>query len=323
MWLKELPSSLSKVISLGDVAYLLRPIMPLESLYALARIHGRFVYAVRRKERVTVRDNMLRTFRRTKSLHEIDSMTRRFFEYRQLRILLLYVFPGLNREQKEQLFPMEGLEHLDWALSQKKGVILLGSHLNSLCTFVATWMLRERGYNVRTALPTETAPYAPTVLRRMVNRLNGQGTVGEGIGAFYAQFNIRPIVRCLENNEVVVQTGDGWHSAGFIEAEFLGRLLPFTTGMMRIAQITESVVVPLFTVGTPPDKMRFIIEQPFRVEKDEGTHAHLRNRVAGYVKRLEHHLLENIPCWEHWLIDNTLEAMAAWPQRSLEGRYEV
>jgi len=46
-------------------------------------------------------------------------------------------------------FPLEGVEHLERALAQKKGVLLLGCHLNSLCMFSVIIVLRRLGYDVR------------------------------------------------------------------------------------------------------------------------------------------------------------------------------
>ena len=313
----------SEIFSLADIAYLLYPIVPLKWMYPLARLQGRLMYFVRRQEWSAVNNNFVVNFGETKSQQEIDLMTRQFFEYGQLRRLLFLLFPKMTPAQRNKIIPIEGLEYLDDALSQNKGVILLGSHLNSILMFAAIIMLRDRGYDVRVAVPTKTELYAPTLLRLLINRLSGQSTMMEHLGAFYAQFNVRPIVQCLAVNKIVAQTGDGWHSARFEEVEFLGRSLPFTTGVMSISQMTGAIIVPFFTVGEPPESVRCIIEKPFTVEKSEQSGSDLHKKMVAYVERLEHHLLENIPCWEHWLIDNTLDTMASWLDKPLGERYEI
>lgn len=312
---------MSKLFDLRDVASLLYYFIPLKWMFTLARLHGRLKYHVRRNESLTVKNNYLTYFSKTRAENEINLMTRQFFEYQQLRGLLLTLAQHLSVSRISELFPMEGIEHLDKALAQKKGVILLGCHLNSVCMFIAIMMLKRLGYDVRVAMSDASEPWAPTALQRIINRFMGLKTFSELISAFYSQFNIRPLMRCLADNVIVGQTGDGWHSARFVEVEFLGRLLPFTTGMMSVAQLAGSAVVPFFAVGTPPDKLRFIMEKPFTIEKCVHSDREIQTKVSAYVKRLEHHLLENIPCWEHWLIENTLDTMVAWPQQSLDKRY--
>jgi len=313
----------SKIISLADIVHWFSPVIPLKLLYASARVNGRFRHLVRPGESSAVRNNLQATFGKTKSEHEIDSLARQFFEFKQLRSLLLILSQGWSLSRMSDFFPLQGVEHLDQALAQKKGVLLLGCHLNSLCMFSVIIMLRKMGYDVRVAMPQPADPWAPSLLRRIVNRLTNEQTLAEQIGAFYCQFNIRPIIQCLASNVIVGQTGDGWHSARFVEVEFLGQSLPFTTGLVSISQITGAPIVPLFQVGVPPDRLTCILEEPFTVEKGENPDEEVRKKVAAYVKRLEYHLLENIPCWEHWLIENTLDTMATWPQKSLTEKYVV
>ena len=307
----------------SDVAYLLHSVIPRTWLFGIARLYGRLTYSLRRDLRSTVRRNLERTLGDTKTPGEIDALTRQFFEYKRIRAAMLAVAPRLTGAEIAELLPVEGLERLDAALERRRGVILLGSHINSVCVFLATIMLRERGYNVTTALPEAGDPWPPSRLRTLLNRILKTKPLTELIGGFYGQFNVRPIVRRLADNAIVLQTGDGLHSARFAEVEFLGRKIPFTTGMASVAQATGSVVVPVFQVGAPSDGLRVVIEEPFTVEHNGDAEAAFERVVTAYAKRLEVHLLENIACWEHWLIEDTLETLASWPQKPLEERYKV
>jgi KDO2-lipid IV(A) lauroyltransferase len=306
----------------ADVAYLAAPFLPMSWMYAVARAQGRLQHLLRRRERETLRANFSRYFGHGRSPAEIDRMARRFFEYEQVRRVQLAVAPRLSLAQLSGMFPLEGLEHLDQAVARKKGAFLLGCHLNSISMFITIMMLRDRGYDIQVAMPQPDDPWVSSRLRRAFDRLSGGRSLAERLGAFYCQFNIRPIVRRLALNVIVSQTGDGWHSARFVRVPFLGRELPFTTGVMSVAQMTGAMVVPMFEVGAPP-RMRFVAEEPFLVDKGPDAEAAVRKAVAAYVKRLEHHLLQNIECWQHWRVENTLETMAGWPERPLDQRYHM
>lgn len=308
-----------KLVSLGDAAEILHRVLPLSWMYRLARLNGRLVCALRGEKRRVVAAN-LAPF--ADGATELEEMTRQFFEYKQTRVLMLLLFLGMAPEQREEHFGIDGLEHLDSALSEGRGAILLGSHLNSIGVFMAVMILRQRGYDVQVALPSPAELFAPTHFGKLVRRHSQTTSLMEHIGGFHVQFNVRPIVKRLAQNVVIGQTGDGWHSAAFVNVPFLGRSLPFTTGMMSVAQSTGAIVVPFNVVGRPPN-LRCAISAPFRVPKGEDPARELVAAVAGYVRGLEADLRENVTCWEHWLIPDTLETMAGWPARSLRDRYEV
>lgn len=314
---------MTRLVDSSDAGYLLYSVLPLDCIYALSRLHGRLTYLAGRRQRRIVRHNLVDVLGPTRGAAEADVLTRRFFEYRRLRGLLLAMAPRLTSRELSELLPVEGIEHLDAALAEGRGAILLGSHLNSLCMFDAIVLLRERGYDIGVALPEERDPWAPSRLRKLADRLTGAKTLYELTGAFYAQFNIRPIVRRLARNGIVAQTGDGLHSARFIEVDFLGKKVPFPTGMAAVAQVTRAPVVPMFQVGAPPDHLRVVLEEPWSVERGNDGAEALAAAVARFASRLEHHLLQNLACWEHWLIENTLGTMASWPKRPLEERYKV
>lgn len=307
------------IISQADVAWILQRLLPLSWMYRLARLQGRLVYLLDRKKRAIVARN-LSPF--SKDAKDLKRMTRGFFELRQVRVLMLVAFLSMDPKKWEDHFTIDGIGHLEQALSEQQGVILLGSHLNSIGVFMAIMILRRRGFDVSLALPSEGELYPPTLFGNLVRRRTESKTLKDHLGGFYVQFNVRPIVKRLSKNCIIGQTGDGMHSVSFTEVPFLNQTVPFTTGMMSVAQSTGAVVVPFNVVGEPP-KLRAAISPPFRVPNEESSEEALRAAVASYAQILEKDLRENLLCWEHWLIDDTLETMKGWPDRPLRERYDV
>ena len=304
--------------TLSDLTYVSYPLVPLRWLCAFARLHGTLEYLKNKRLAGVVRNNLAGANARLSDA-ELRAMTRRFFEYSSLRNLLLILAPKLTDDKMLQLFTVDGLDRLDRAIAAGKGVILLASHLNSVSVFMLVIMLRRRGYDIRVAFIVERDNWSSSRFRSLLNRMTGDRTHFEHMGAFFCQLNIRPIARALSQGAAVVQTGDGWHSAGFVEVDFLNRRLPFTTGMLRVAQETGATVVPIFTEGVPPDRLRFKIEEPFSVPKNEPVDA----SVEAFAKRLEHYLIENLECWEHWRVPDALETLASVPKQTLEKRYRI
>lgn len=311
------------LIDLADVPYALSRFVRLEAFAPIARLHGRLQLRSRGGDDCGVAQNLARVMNGGGEPAKLREMTRNFFEYDAMRKLLLAASLGMKPEEILERLPVEGLENLDKALEKGKGVVLLGTHLNSLCMFVTIVMLRKMGYDVRAALPEKEDSWAPSRFRSLLNRMTGDQALREAIGGFYGQFNIRPIVKALRENAIVAQTGDGWHSAKFVEVDFMGEKLPFTTGMLSVAQKTGSPVVPMFEVGRPLDDLKCIVEEPIYFGRGESPEEEIEAAVRHFAKRLEHHVLENLECWQHWAIDDTLQTMKRWPERTLQDKYSL
>lgn len=310
-------------MNLTDVAYLLYPTIPLRILFSLARAHGRLLYLTRRTVRDAVRKNLRDAVETSGVVGDVEKMTRRFFEYRQLRTLLLTLAHRLPDGELARLFPIEGEERLDEALAEGRGTVLIGSHVNSICAFMAVHALSRHGYDVRAALPTPTMPYDRSPFRKAIDRLLRSDGSWMRDSSFYAQFDVRPILRALGENAVVLLMGDGWHSASFVEVELLGRRVHLTSGPIAVARGAGAPILPLFTVGEPPDRLRFLIEPRLETPESSGDGSQLtESTVREYARRLDIHVRGNLSCWQHLQEEDALRRMENLLDGSLADRYK-
>jgi lauroyl/myristoyl acyltransferase len=310
----------ASLFTLSDLPYLLYRIIPLPWLIRLARLQGRVVFLLRRRSARAVERNLGEVIALDGAHHDARSAALRFFEGQTIRSLLFHLTQRIDEERLGALLPMTGLHHLDTAVAEGRGTLLLASHLNSLGGLIAVIQLRRMGYDVRLATPENRDPWTPSWVRRAIYKLEGEQATSllDSMAAFYCQFNIRPIVKALREGAIVVQTGDGWHSAGFVDVDFLGRRMPFSNGMMNIARSTGAMVVPMFVVGPPPD-MNVVFEQPFEVRD----HDHMAERIAYFASRVEAHVLANPELWQHFEVPSALSTMAGLREIPLEQRYQI
>lgn len=305
----------------GDLVYLAYLILPFGWFVQLGRPLGWLEMVLHPRARRQVRDSIEQAFATTRSRREIARLTRQVFEYHQMRSLMLLVAPLMTvRGQLEKHFPLRNVEQLDRALEAGKGAIVLSSHVNSVGGLLAIIQLRRLGYPVRSPMPDRRDAWAPTPFRRLIHRIVSAPDMIDAIDAFHAQFNVRPLMHELSANRILTLVGDGWHSASFVDASFLGRTLPFTTGPLAIARAAGAPVVPLFNVG-PPHKMHFEFEAPFMVERTANPHDDVARAVRSYIARVERRMLADIPCWQHWMEGDVFGQMEQWRQRSLAERY--
>ena len=314
----------ARAIDRGDIIYLAYLLLPFRLFLEFGRVLGWLEMVIRPRSRRAVRANLQEAFGQEKSTGELRRLTRRVFEYHQMRTILGQVAPLMTaRGQLEKYFPLPDLEPLDTALAQGKGVLLLAAHVNSVGLMLAVIQLRRRGYDARCPMPAQQDAWAPTPFRRFVNRrLGAPPSLVHAMGAFYAQFNVRPLVQVLKEKAVLVLVGDGWHSAGFIDVEFLGRQLPFTSGPLGLARLVGCPVVPIFCVGTP-HHLHYEIETPFVVTRGGLEADDLAGRQTHFIHRVEQRMLANIPCWQHWLEPDVFGQLAAWRSQSIGERYNI
>jgi lauroyl/myristoyl acyltransferase len=312
--------SVARRFDRGDLVYLAYLLLPLRIFLQLGRPLGWLEMLVRRRAKRAVRENFESAFGSTKTRRELDRLTRQVFEFHQMRTLMLLVAPLMAaRGQLERFFPVHNVRFLDEALKMGRGVMLLGAHINSVGGLLAVMQLRRMGYDVRCPMPDPNDAWAPTPFRRLVHRLLGATPVFESIGAFYAQFNVRQIVKVINDGGIVLMMGDGWHSVSFVDADFFGRALPFTNGPMNLARVARCPVVPLFSVGQP-HHLHFELEPPFTVDAAPAQEDVAR-KVRYYVSRVEARALADLPSWQHWMEEEVFDTMQRWRDKTLAERY--
>lgn len=307
-----------------DFVYLMYLLLPFRAFLFFGRMLGRIAMLLHPAKRRSVHANLQDAFGHEKTPAEINRLTRLAFEFLHMRLVLVPVAPLLLVSGKvAKYFPIEGIEILDRALARGKGAVILGSHVNSLGLLLAAAELRRRGYDIRIPVPSPHDVWAPTPFRRFVNGLHGAPlSISDAVGAFYAQFNVRPLVKLLNGGSALVLIGDGWHSSGFVDVEFLGRRLPFTNGPLSVAWAADAPVVPIFTVGTP-DRLRFVIEEMYVLDRTRPARDEVAQRVEQFIGRVEQRILADKPSWQHWFEDDLFNSLEQWRSNSLRDRYKL
>lgn len=312
-----------RIFDLRDIVHILYPVLPISFFYFIARIQGHLAYKRNLRLREIVRNNLVALSATKKSETELDDMTREFFIGQSCREMQRVLMTGITPATLAKILPIKGLEHLDKALKGGKGVILLASHLNSASNLLFLQRLRQLGYDAQVAFPTKKDPFKPSRLGQLLSKLTGAKPVLELIGAFYAQFNIRPIMKCLNNNGIVMILGDGTHSASFVRANFMGRTVFFTTGPFNLARMSGAALIFSVIDGMAPDNLNVQIESPVHVPKTDNQEQDMEQMGQEYANRLEKVLSDNITQWQHLEFRDILTKMETVLDQSLTERLKV
>lgn len=297
--------------SLGTIAYIFNKFLPLKITCELAKLEGRINYHRCVPVRKKIIENLTTIYKNTISDEEKERMAQQFFENRHLRRTLMILTPKLSYSTLKKIFPISGLENLDEALSKGNGVILLGSHLNSTVNWIMFFILRSEKYNAFGVNAQNAEDDAKkehkSLIEYALEKWYREQRVFTEDHMLYAKTNIRPIIKCLKQNNIIITLGDGFHAAKFADVHFLGRTWPFATGIIRIAQMTGAPILPMFCTGTPTKDYLCKIEKPIPLDKTDNIENDLKNNITKFANRLENHIKQNIITWEIWAEEHFLD----------------
>ncbi len=194
----------------------------------------------------------------TRQNRQVRKMARRSYHNFARYLREFFSLPRLKKQDLLRLLVPVGLENLDYALSKKKGVILLSIHFGnwewagmaiSLCGYPVNFLVRKH-QNERT------------------NELFYRIRRKEGVRVLFLD-QLKEIIRSLKRNEVLAILADENIKEG-IEVDFFGEIINIPAGPFKLARQTEALIIPAFSVRSRGRKanQRGIIETPIEVEKN-------------------------------------------------------
>ncbi|MCX7993657.1 MAG: lysophospholipid acyltransferase family protein [Fimbriimonadales bacterium] len=236
---------------------------------------GLLAYALsRRYRRVAIR-NLQRAFPDW-SPAQARATARRVFRNFGVSMAEFFKAPSMTRAQIEQRLTVVGLEHLDAALREGKGVLLITGHFGN-------WELMARylcmlGYPIA-VIARDADDRGTTELITMLRERSGYRVFPRGNAA-------RLVLKALRANEVVGILPD--QNAGDVFVEFFGQKAGSVAGPAVFHLRTGAPLVPLFNVRLPGDYHRVEILPPMRFEPTGDAQADTQR-----VMQALHDVLEN------------------------------
>jgi len=269
----------------------------------LANAIGALWYRLDRPGAVLTRHNLQSVMGDRLSGDEVNEIARRTFQNIVLGKIVNDMLNSLPLEDLSQFLAIEGAEHLDAALAQGRGVVLLGSHFG-IHGYASIMLLQHLGYPVTAVIGEEINPKDSWVHRRIAgpirNRTKEYCSVVDPDGTPQ-----REMTDALRQNRVLVIYGDvldqdlkRLSAPLVVPVPFLGHSLPLKTGPFRLARWLKAPIVPFFVVPRP--RGRAVLVEPSLKMSDDYSIEGLRADVAAYVGRFESYLLRHPALWAHW-----------------------
>jgi KDO2-lipid IV(A) lauroyltransferase len=252
---------------------------------------GRVLYLAGGRRRSVTESEIQMLFGGERSVAEIRDIAKRSFDNYYKRHMETFFFGSLDRKRVDNLVEVRGLEHLDAALGQGKGVMLLLAHFGSF--LLPLPFLGFRGYKVNQV--TGRQQHGSLLAERFWLWRKREA---DRLPVSFIQVNkfLRPIFEAFGRNELVAIAFDGRDSTSWAETDFFGRNVKFSTGPFDLARRTGAVIIPTFMVRRPDNTHTLVLEQPFALAPGSDAKAaaaedtrNFANLFAGYVRKYPCH----------------------------------
>jgi KDO2-lipid IV(A) lauroyltransferase len=104
----------------------------------------------------------------------------------------------------------------------------------------------------------------------------------------------------LKQNAILCVPGDGRSGKKFVPIRFLGQTWLFSTGMVSLAKISGASILPIFCIQEKNGKENLIIEPPILIETGVGREQVLEKGVLQYVRLLESYIQKYPDQYRNW-----------------------
>ena len=165
-------------------------------------------------------------------------------------------FPHTSSEKIREIVTIEGKAHIDGALAQGNGAIILTGHFGN-------WELLAAN------LVDQVAPLTPIARRLRSGRLDTQvrrWREAAGYSTIDRDNAARDILRCLKRNELIGVLADVDTSVEGVFVDFFGRPAHTPYSPVAIALKTGAPILPTFIIRQPDDSHRVIVEPPMKLK---------------------------------------------------------
>lgn len=187
-------------------------------------------------------------------------------------------FPFLNRRDVERDFVIEGLEHVQAALKEKKGVIFLSMHVGN--GDYAAAALSQIGLTMNLI----SKEFKSTWLNEMwfgMRKKHGMRFISPEKSSF-------DILRALKRNEIVIFVLDQFMGPPIgVRTTFFGRETGTAAGLALMAGRTGAPVIPSYTYRRADGRVAAVFEAPIPFLDDGPRERYISGMTQAYTDKIE------------------------------------
>ncbi len=270
---------------------LLIMVLPLAAVYLIGVGVGTLLYLVAgtRKKVMASEFSLIFPDYSARQLKKIIRGSFIIFCLSELEILL---YPRLTKNNINDIITIDGLHHLDTALSHNSGVLLLQAHLGAFQMVMPA--IGHNGYTMNqiSALSSTWKHNNFSWIQKKGYEIKARYEAMLPVTHLAIGSSLRPVFRALTNNEIVGITSDGGGGNRPLTINFLGRKANFQEGVVSIAARTGAVIVPAFILTEKWLKHKMVLHKPVFFSSETSAEEK-KKMVETYASLLESYVMKH------------------------------
>jgi lauroyl/myristoyl acyltransferase len=269
-------------VTLRGLAWLL-PWIPISLAYRLAGTAGTLAYYLVPAARKNLEANIAQVTDEPAGSNRLRALAIRGFQADAKNWVDTLRIRHISDNALLETVHVDGWEHLDSALAEGKGAILLGIHLGNFD--LVGQILLARGYNL--IVPVERM--RPQALFNFL----AEGRRSRGMKIVAVDEAPKELLRTLRAGKIVGVTGDRQIAGKGMAVQFFGRPATLPRGPVSLARLTGAPLLLAYGIRLPSNSFQGYIASPMYIPRaaDEAT-------AMGEVARvMEEPIREHVDQW--------------------------
>lgn len=264
--------------------------LPLKSLYFVAGILGTTGFCVMRKRRRIAYHNLQIAFGHSKTKRECNEIVKAIFRDTAKNALevakLIYAGPGFLKER----ISIDGLEHLDKALSQGRGVVALSAHMGNFPVIGPRLISEGYRFNLILRNPKDN------ILAKTLSDIRMK--IGlDSIPDKPRRMCVAKSLAALKKNSILYLQIDQNASSQDLWVDFFGWLVPTFKGPVVFSLRTGAPILPMFIIRDAANHHKLIIKPPFKLISTENKEEDIYQNTAKLTKLIEAYIKQYPTQW--------------------------
>lgn len=261
-------------------------ILPLRATYYAGIAGGTLLYLISRGKR-EIMAKELSLILPGKNRSEITRIVKKSFINYVLSEMEVLLYPVMNEKYIKKNVVIEGIEHLDNAISKGKGVLLFQAHFGAFQMTMPSIGYSGYKMNQISASASVWKDGSSSGIQRKSFDIKAGYEYTLPVKHISINASLRPVFRALENKEIVGITVDGGGGNKIVPISFLRRTAYFQQGGADIALRTGAIIVPAFIITERGLRHRLIIKPPISIPETAGREDKIRIVMEEFSKMLE------------------------------------
>ena len=219
--------------------------------------------------------------------HTVKTIAKKCFANLGKNVIEFMLFARLNPKQLHEFVSFRGVNHVENALAEGNGAIILTGHFGN-------WEL------LAASISATIAPLTPIVRELRSPRLNAlvsKYRVSAGYSTIDRNTGVREALRCLRSNRLLGIVADVDTSVNGVFVDFFGKPAYTPYSPVAFALKTGAAILPSFIIRQPDGTHQAIIEPPLTLERCEEKEKELVINTQKFTKVIESYIREYPEQW--------------------------